>query len=780
MANGACGCSQGGEEWVDGLGTRHRGGGRPRRPNAIDLNLGTGNDPGAREVTRAVGSNAGRGLTYNAAANNLAVKLSNHPDNLTTWDADHAIYTPGGQTATAVVDVSADTPMMAQVVAGAQVRAVQVVYPANLPEPHNRQLRFEGPCQYTETVAATPGATIDWVAPDCDGDYTVTDVVTGESATVAIPTGQPAGTELGEFRVGWWLVVSNRPVSRAGVEYTVETPEADDPEPATGTLPPGEQRQWRAGEDSTFTLTLTTEHAAGQQVVINAGDSVKTVGLLAAGALVQACARRVDALPSWIVGGSEGAGANTTPWGLLRAYQRAVDRGLHAASVSVYGLRDHTLVIAPTNGFTPGWTFEPPPSALTDVTFADIGAPVWATIGTPVGLTEGDQSPWYGFAEQNQRGANTLEEVLQVAGGRLVLFLDVTQLGSLEVERVIDAIARRCLTDSVVVYSSDLAQLAPVRDAGIAIGATVRAETLAANTPEACTEAGVEWVIATTGPSQDDSRVAWPDTTGYVGAGLQVLSNGLTTRYDAATARTFQHRGFLSSDPLYVADDPAWLPADTHDDWYSWAMMQGQYPWRSAALGHFRTNEGDNRGGRIERDGNLGYRMPTDEAYIRSAVSLGWAAPLQDPENFLMVWNTLFDTAPSSTSQFLAMVICALDDRPALLRQGSGTDNDYPGYLCGYALKWHWDGRMQLDRIDQGEFTELGAYGAPAPTVQTWNRWRVEVTPTEITFYDRETPARRINVVDSRYRGHYQHLLKYQSTGAFEGAFSFNTRSFPG
>lgn len=462
------------------------------------------------------------------------------------------------------------------------------------------------------------------------------------------------------------------------------------------------------------------------------------------------CFRTVDQLPdTGILGGNVGSGDNISPYNTIRAYERGVAAGLDLMVVNPVLLADGTLVIAPYAAFASKWTADPatPPAR----TYGMLTLSQWKSLTDNV-------SVWYGMGEQNTQGAATVTDVMDVAGGRAVLLYRTNSTAV--ASALVDLLASRCLTDSSIISTTSTDVVTIVTAAGIPAAMQVSATTMATLTPDALTAAGATWAVCTGGGELSAGQMAVADVQTYVDAGLNTLMFWVASRYSHAnyTSGVTGLRGVVSQDPLYTVNDQTRLTPMVKDPWMFAGNPSGQFGARTQTLGYYRGVRGSRHS-----SGN-GWQMQAETTMTRSAILLGEFAPLPDPTAYTVTWDMTYQTKPSTSGSYQALVIGAPDDRPQVVPVGANPDNPTGNtWGSGYQLRFYANGRLMITKVTEGKYSNLTAITTPTTVLAgTWYSFKAEVTASKITFSKTSGTAASTSTTDTAFRGDYMHFQRWQ------------------
>ncbi|TWD82719.1 glycerophosphoryl diester phosphodiesterase [Kribbella amoyensis] len=420
--------------------------------------------------------------------------------------------------------------------------------------------------------------------------------------------------------------------------------------------------------------------------------------------------------------GHRGAG-DVFPEHSMESYQAAVDWGARALEVSVGLTADNALVCLQDQSL----------ERTTNLTGALRGtslAPLrngWLDI------------PRLGPAWQYKKLRVPLfEDVLKRFGGRVILCVDARD--DRAYEPMMSMIARNRLETSVLVRTTFRSiRLGELKKQGLGVLASAAG-------PAELTGESVQTVasllsprtdalvLPTTGVSADLTEVA-------VAAGVPVWASPIHRRSELERYRALGVAGAVTPDLGYLNGT---TEIATSDQWARGAAVAGE----------------------LTRD-------PADDRYalrwnIDASVTLG----AKDVQHFV----TLGNLGPVTASAYAVEFEAAYDVLPAeetanlTLAFGHQDDRYYEhrlGTSDGYHAILQADGELGLyaHRVGKGPGTKLGTKRTAAPVRKKWMRFRLEVTPTQLTWI-RQDDAARITVTDPAFRGGYLHLGRASTDGA--------------
>jgi hypothetical protein len=270
--------------------------------------------------------------------------------------------------------------------------------------------------------------------------------------------------------------------------------------------------------------------------------------------------------------------------------------------------------------------------------------------------------------------------------------------------------------DMVIIQSPHLSELAPAVAAGypcMRMSNTNYAETIAA---------GIEF-----------TGFGWNETAkieAASAAGLKVIVWTTQRNVDLDSALAAGAIAAFSDDPVYQTG----------------LHRTGQDRYGSKAFYH-----GDIRSPRVTLDGAESAIMVSTKSWAnQDTVLLGWASPLEDPENFVLDFSMKF-TAVSSDPAF-GVIATQTTDRAII--------NDTPeSAKTSMNMLMRRDGRMELhvyDGADAGPIALSSESPVPAELIalDTWVPFRLTVTPAQIIL-ERIDMAVSASISNSQVRGVY-------------------------
>jgi glycerophosphoryl diester phosphodiesterase len=399
----------------------------------------------------------------------------------------------------------------------------------------------------------------------------------------------------------------------------------------------------------------------------------------------------------WII--AHRGGWNVAPEHTLEAYRMCVASGIRFIEPDVQVLPDGTVVVmhdGTINRTTTG-----------SGNVADQTAASWQL------LLNDDGARLPGWTT-NLR-CPTFDDVLREFGNRVVIVPEAKNAGAgaAIVGKLLEYGIRK---DMVIIQSPHLTELAPAMAAGypcMRMSNTNYAETLSA---------GIEF-----------TGFGWNETAkiaAATAAGLRVIVWTTQRNVDLESALAAGAIAAFSDDPVYQA---------------------GLHRTRQDRYGSKAFYHGDIRSNRVTMDGAESAIVVSTKSWAnQDTVLLGWASPVEEPENFVLDFSMKF-TGVSSDSAF-GVIATQTTDRAIV--------NDLPeSAKISMNLIMRRDGRMELHVFD-------GAVGGPRAVsseaaipgemiaLDAWVPFRLTVTPTQLTL-QRLDMAVSATLVNNQVRGAY-------------------------
>jgi glycerophosphoryl diester phosphodiesterase len=404
----------------------------------------------------------------------------------------------------------------------------------------------------------------------------------------------------------------------------------------------------------------------------------------------------IQDLPTpWII--AHRGGWNVAPEHTLEAYRMCVASGIRFIEPDVQVLPDGTVVVMHDS------TIDRTTTGTGNV--ADQTAASWQS------LFNDDGARLQGWATNLK--CPTFDDVLREFGNRVVIVPEAKNAGAgaAIVGKLLDFGIRK---DMVIIQSPHLVELAPAVAAGypcMRMSNTNYAETL---------NAGIEF-----------TGFGWHETAkiaAATAAGLKVIVWTTQRNVDLDAALAAGAIAAFSDDPVYQAG----LHRRSHD------------PYGSKAFYH-----GDIRSARVSLDhAESAIRVSTKSWANQDTVLLGWASPVEDPEDFVLDFSMKF-TAVSDDSA-CGVIATQTTDRAIV--------NDMPeSAKISMNMIMRRDGRIGL-------YVSDGATGGPTAVssesaipgemiaLDTWVPYRLTVTPVQITL-ERLDMTVSATLVNSQVRG---------------------------
>lgn len=435
----------------------------------------------------------------------------------------------------------------------------------------------------------------------------------------------------------------------------------------------------------------------------------------------------VDGLATSALVGGIGGMSFLYPENGRKGFEMARNLGIALTTVDVRILRDGTLVAsAPTDI-----------STLTDGTGAV--ANQWASRWERLKY---DAKTWFGWNQTDfdkDTSAITkdnmtpvempfVEDIFNAVGRDIVLVCNIQPWTAPydPTSRLLTAVTRKGLQDSVIVTSTVRTDLTAFVSANIATGIVLRnSSDVTANTPAQLITAGIGWVFA-------DKSLSNAQITSYVTSGLQVMVQPVERHNDRTRVlTTIGARGLMSRDPIYATASPALYRLTNN----IWDLGTGNMP-VSPYYGHLSigTDSGllaPNNRGDASSDNDF-IRYPGG---FNGLVLQGWSCPLPTPTAYTLVNWIQFETFPSSGVGNVTIVFGSPTDHAAVPAEITHQALD-----TYYELELYSDGGWKLWRADgvSGD-TVLGSaagggWNGGMTILANWFETHIQVTSTSIIF----------------------------------------------
>jgi glycerophosphoryl diester phosphodiesterase len=399
----------------------------------------------------------------------------------------------------------------------------------------------------------------------------------------------------------------------------------------------------------------------------------------------------------WII--AHRGGWNVAPEHTLEAYRMSVASGIRFIEPDVQVLPDGTVVVMHDS------TIHRTTTGTGNV--ADQTAASWQS------LLNDDGARLPGWATNLK--CPTFDDVLREFGNRVVIVPEAknTGAGAAIVEKLLEFGIRK---DMVIIQSPHLTELAPAVTAGypcMRMSSTNYLETL---------NAGIEF-----------TGFGWNETAriaAATAAGLRVIVWTTQRNVDLDSALAAGAIAAFSDDPVYQAG----------------LHRTGQDRYGSKAFYH-----GDIRSPRVSLDGAESAIMISTKSWAnQDTVLLGWASPVEDPENFVLDFSMKF--AGVSSDSACGVIATQTTDRAIV--------NDTPeSAKISMNMLLRRDGRIELhvyDGANPGPVAVSSEAAIPGQMIplDTWVPFRLTVTPAQIILA-RLDMAVSTTLVNSQIRGAY-------------------------
>jgi glycerophosphoryl diester phosphodiesterase len=404
-----------------------------------------------------------------------------------------------------------------------------------------------------------------------------------------------------------------------------------------------------------------------------------------------------DLSTPWVI--AHRGGWNVAPEHTLEAYRMCVASGIRFIEPDIQVLPDGTVVVMHDS------TINRTTTGTGNV--ADQTAASWRS------LLNNDGARLQGWATNLK--CPTFDDVLREFGNQVVIVPEAKSAGAGRaiVGKLLEFGIRK---DMVIIQSPHLTELTPAVTAGypcMRMSNTNYAETI---------NAGIEF-----------TGFGWNETAKIAAAteaGLKVIVWTTQRNVDLESALAAGAIAAFSDDPVYQAR----------------LHRTGQDRYGSKAFYH-----GDIRSSRVTLDSSESAITVSTKLWAnQDTVLLGWASPVQDPENFVLDFSMKF-TGVSSDSAF-GVISTQTTDRAIV--------NDTPEIAkISMNMIMRRDGRIGLyvhDGIAGGPHAVSSESAMPDELIplHTWLPYRLTVTPIQITLA-RQDRAVSVTLVNSQVRGAY-------------------------
>jgi glycerophosphoryl diester phosphodiesterase len=341
-----------------------------------------------------------------------------------------------------------------------------------------------------------------------------------------------------------------------------------------------------------------------------------------------------------------------------------------------------------------------------------------------------------------------LDDVLARFGGRVVLCVEPKR--DADYAAVAAAIQRRRFSDSVVMklyYTSSRIDVA--KQAGFPLFVYFATDDVSAGAIRATAarlDAGRDYLVLPT--SSADGQEYLPDdlVAAAVRTGVPTWVYPVHRRSEADHYRQLGVRGFVSSSVGYSMSR---VRPVTADQWSAGKIAVGEMSLDPASPGLAPTLQ-------------AGGVLALDAAGTQHFLTLGQFCPIVTATgSYRVEFEARWDEFPTDRTHNMSLVFAHVDDR--YYEEGLGRSD-------GYHAVHSAEGSLELYRHAAGSTTgiPLGSHVATAaPQRGRWMRFRLDVTPTSLTWRrtDGLQPAQVI-VSDSQVRGGYLHIGRTSTDGS--------------
>ncbi len=334
------------------------------------------------------------------------------------------------------------------------------------------------------------------------------------------------------------------------------------------------------------------------------------------------------------------------------------------------------------------------------------------------------------------------EDVLRKYGGRVILAVEAKD--DQAYDPMIAMVAKYRLESSVMVKTYFKSKrIAEAKALGLGVFAYF-------TTPAELTQAAIQGVAGQLSPRTDAIVVPNSGPGGYLAAplvdfavatGIPIWPYPLHRRADVAHYQALGMKGAVTSNLGYVLSkiEPA-----TTDQWASKALVAGELT-RDPYDDRFAIGWG--RGGVIV----LGAKG------TQHFLTLGNLGPITSPV-YSVEFQASFGVLPTDPLANLTLAFGHTDD--AYYEHRSGTSN-------GYHALMQANGELGLysHRVGQPAGVKLAVKKSARVFRGEWMKFRLDVTPTTLTWNRLDQPA-KVTVNDKTYRGGYLHLGRASNDGS--------------
>jgi len=322
-----------------------------------------------------------------------------------------------------------------------------------------------------------------------------------------------------------------------------------------------------------------------------------------------------------------------------------------------------------------------------------------------------------------------VENIFRAVGSRIVLVCHIQPWTAPfdPTTRLLSAITRFGLQQSVIVTSTVRSELASFAAANIATGIVLRNGTdVTANTPAQLIADGVQWVFAA-------KTLTDPQISSYVSNGRSVMVQPVERHNDRNRAlTTLGCRGIMSRDPIYAAGVTSKYRLTSA----IWETGTGNMP-VPPYYGHLSSSTD---AGTLSAAGRGD--VSSDNDYIFYPTSFnglllqGWSCPLATPTAYtLKNWIQFASVPGGGQLGSISFFLCSPTDHAAVNADTTNTALD-----LGYKFELYSDGGWKLWRADgtSGD-TVLGSAGPNTwngglSIVGSWFETHIQITATQIIF----------------------------------------------
>ncbi|MET3805250.1 glycerophosphoryl diester phosphodiesterase [Nakamurella sp. UYEF19] len=338
-----------------------------------------------------------------------------------------------------------------------------------------------------------------------------------------------------------------------------------------------------------------------------------------------------------------------------------------------------------------------------------------------------------------------LEDVLRAVGGRAVLCLEAKNGNAFPA--VLAAVQAHGLKNSVMIklgYNS--ARIAKAKAAGYPVfayfGATADVTADRIKTLAGQLDRTRDCLVI---PTLDDDNLVKT----AVETGIPVWAFAVHRRSEAAHFFALGCKGIVASSLKYVSTAE---PSATADTWSFGAIAPGEMTKDPSSAAYAPTWSEDEM--RLGAKGSQHF------------LTLGQLGPVAAAAaSYTVEFESSWPTLPGTTDDNMSLVFGHADDAYYQHRSGLGT---------GYHAILRANGSLELFRHQDGQpdGVQLGSTAkTPAPTAGQWMKFRLSVTPSDITWARTDVAGATISASDRTVRGGYLHLGRSSTDGvlAFRG-----------